>query len=78
MIKKFNQYIKESEEYSSEISILKEANSILKSYKNSPKWNEMIILFNNEDVGYENWTDLEMLAFYLKYKDDINDANDRM
>lgn len=64
MIKKFGQYINESNGLS-EKEIISEANNILKRYKSSPMWNQVIIYLNNADIDYTSWNDLDMLSYYL-------------
>ena len=67
MIKKFNQYIKESN--GSEIEIIRSANGILKRYKDSPMWNQVILALNEGDIDYYNWSDLDMLDYYLSVQE---------
>jgi hypothetical protein len=53
----------------SEISDLKKANDILRRYINGPEWNEVLRYLNEEDVEYGNWTDIEILIYYLENRD---------
>jgi hypothetical protein len=64
MIKRFEQYINESVNLS-EREIIDEANNILKRYKSSPMWNQVILYLNDADIDYTSWTDLDMLGYYL-------------
>lgn len=73
MIKKFNQYIKESND--SELETIRSANGILKRYKDSPMWNEIISYLNKDEIDYSNWSDLDILDYYISLrKNDINES----
>lgn len=50
------------------ISVLKSANSILKFYKDSPIWNDVIRFINEKDVDYCTWNDIDILIYYLSNK----------
>ncbi len=56
-----------------EVSILIEANSIIKKYIDTPLWNDIIVYLNEHDINYMDWTDLDILIFYLKNIDLIGE-----
>jgi len=67
MITTINEFRKINENNTEDI--LLKANDILVQYKNGPGWNNVITWFNENDIEYNKWTDLEMLSFYLNNED---------
>ena len=64
MITSINEFKKLNENQLDDI--LQQANDTLKQYQDGPQQNNVIIFLNENDVDYNNQTDLEMLLYYLK------------
>ncbi len=73
MITNINEFKKLNENQLDDI--LQQANDILKQYQEGPQQNNVIIFLNENDVDYNNQTDLEMLLYYLKRNpDEVNES----
>lgn len=58
--------IKESIIHESNLNTLVQANTLLKQYKDGPMLNSIITRLNQDDVDYTNWTDLDIIIYYLE------------
>jgi hypothetical protein len=63
------------EELQKDLQKIREANSILKSYKDSPAWNIVIEYMNEQDVDYFTWNDLDVLEYYIQSQIDDMDSD---
>lgn len=67
--------INEWKKYNENTSALKNANDILNNIKNTPLWNSIITWLNEIDVDYINWSDLDIVIYYLDHEQEFENFN---
>lgn len=56
----------DKEEIKSDLELLKKANILLRQYRDTPVWNNIIEFLNERDIDYFNWNDSQVLEYYLQ------------